>query len=57
MYCNGLFTFTEADYDPDSNPIPVLSSCDGILKLTLSSVKSSARYNVAIWFAIRIGIW
>ena len=54
MYCIGLFTFTEADSDPDSNPLPVLSSRDGILKLTLSSVKSSVC--VVIWGAIRIGI-
>ena len=53
----GLFTFAGTDSDLDSNPIPVLDSWDGNLTLTLCSVrKSFACYNVAIWFAVRIGI-
>ena len=52
-----LFTFTGPDSDPDSNPIPVFDSWDGNLTLNLCSVrKSFAYYNVAIWFAVRIGI-
>ena len=51
---SGLFTFTDADSDPNSNPIPVLGSWDGNLKLTPCSVNRSAYYNVTIWFEVQI---
>ena len=47
----GLFTFTDADFYPDSNPIPLLCSWVGNLNPIPCSAKSSAYYNVAIWFA------
>ena len=55
---NDLFTFTDVDShsEPDFNPILVINSWHGNLRLTLCSVKSYVGYNVAIWFAIRIRI-
>ena len=49
-------TFTITNSDPDTNVIPVHDSWDGNLNLTPYIVKSSAYYNVAIWFAVQIGI-
>ena len=49
-YTYALSTFTDADSEPDSNLIPVLSSRERCLKLC--GVKSSAHYNVAIWSAV-----
>ena len=45
---NALYTFT----DPDSDPFSVLESWDWNLNLTPCIMKSSAWYNVAIWFAV-----
>ena len=54
----GLITFTDADSnsDPNSHSFPVVGNGDWNLSLTWHSVKSSVLYNVAIWFAVRIGI-
>ena len=54
----GLFTVTNMDFDfnPDSDPIPVLSSWDWNLNLTPCRFKCYALHNVAIWFAVRIRI-
>ena len=49
---NALFTFTHADSAPDSNPIFSLLGWDG----NSCSGKSSAHYNVTIWFAVQIRI-
>ena len=52
------FTFTDpySNSSPDSDPIPLLGSWDWNLNLTMCSVKSSTYYNVAVWFAVPIGI-
>ena len=55
-HINGLFQFTDSNSDPDCNPFHVLDSWYGNMKLTLCNVKSSAYHNVAIWFAVKIGI-
>ena len=44
-YTYALFTFTDADSEPDSDLISVHGSSDGNLNLTLCSVKSSVHYN------------
>ena len=56
MGANDLCTFSDADSDsnPDSNPIPERGIWD--LNSIPYSVESSAYYNVAIWFIVRIGI-
>ena len=46
----GFFTFT----DSDSDPIPVVGSKR--LEYESDSIQCEKFYNVAIWFAVRIGI-
>ena len=50
VFCYDLFTLPYSD--TDSDPVPVLGSWVGNLKLTMCCVKISAYYNVVIWFAV-----
>ena len=51
-----LYSQRDSDSNPNSDPIPVLGKFDGNLNPTPYSVKRSAYCNVAIWFAVQIGI-
>ena len=51
----GLFTFTvdlDSNSDPHSDSIPVVGRWDWNLNPTLSSVKRSTQYDVAILFTV-----